>query len=133
MTKRPPLKNVRTIDVWLREEYHAKRMTLTEVAWELYRANWTPYFSLNAAAKTVGVVDMVLAFTDRSGKAREFYVRLEPHDNGFRFVLCPEVRKMQAGETLEQAAQREMAGITRRTWPDRPEFWIDAPELCPVP
>ena len=132
MAKQKPF-NIPTIHESLKRDYHAKQLTLTEVAWELFRTNWTSQPDLNYAAQTVGVVDIVLEFSDRSGKAREFYVRLEPAWRKFRFTLCPEIRTIQTGETLEQAAQREMASITRRTWPDRPQFWIDAPELCPVP
>lgn len=74
------------------------------------------------------MLDQSVCLSDRGGKRREWFVRLVDN-NRFRFCCCDVVRTIHSGETLEQAVEREAAGITRRTWPDAPEFWIDPPLL----
>lgn len=43
----------------------------------------------------------------------------------FRIVLDSEQRQIRPGEPLHIAVRWEMAGITRRNWPDYPQYWVD--------
>lgn len=109
----------------IKQRYAAKEMTLTEVAAELHRCGHTNFVDLCRAAEVLGVVDIVCDFTDRRGSRREFYVRLCEGGQRFRLACCPTIRTIRSGETFEQAVRREVSGVTQRTWPTAPEYWID--------
>ena len=62
---------------------------------------------------------------NRSGHNQTWYVTRTDCGKWFRIVLDSETRQIRPGEPLHVAVRRAVAGITRRTWPDDPQYWID--------